>query len=225
LKNEIKSKDKQLKLLRLTCFKQKLKIKALNEKQRRSSKKLEKFENIIEHLKKQRSLDSDGLQILSQCSSINKDFLNRQIKRVSGEPLERKYSAELRTFALTLNFWSCKAYTYIRKTFNTCLPHPRTLSKWYQKIDAEPGFTKESFSILKSKCNNSNHKILCTLVIDEMSIRKGLKWDASSKKYYGFIDTGTEIETDALPHATESLVFFINKSKWIVEIAGRLLFN
>lgn len=38
-----------------------------------------------------------------------------------------QYPPELRSFALTLHFYSLKAYDYVRETFDTCLPHPSTL--------------------------------------------------------------------------------------------------
>ncbi|GBM50970.1 hypothetical protein AVEN_242830-1 [Araneus ventricosus] len=54
-----------------------------------------------------------------------------------------KYAPELRSFALTLHFYSKKAYVYVRKVFKTCLPHTSTVKKWYQVVDGSPGFTKE----------------------------------------------------------------------------------
>lgn len=42
---------------------------------------------------------------------------------------KKKYSPELRTFALTLQFYSSKAYRYVRKTFNNLLPEPSTIRK------------------------------------------------------------------------------------------------
>ncbi|KAF0750900.1 THAP domain-containing protein 1 B-like [Aphis craccivora] len=47
-------------------------------------------------------------------------------------------------FALSLHFFSAKAYDYVRKQFNTILPHSRTLGKWYSHVNAEPGFTEEA---------------------------------------------------------------------------------
>lgn len=65
-------------------------------------------------------------------------------KKNLGKNLPRKYPTELRHFALSLHFYSGKAYDFVRKEFNTILPHPRTLSKWYTNTDASPSFTKES---------------------------------------------------------------------------------
>lgn len=42
---------------------------------------------------------------------------------------------------------------------------------WYAKVGGGPGFTKESFIALQQKADSSNHIILSTVVLDEMSIR------------------------------------------------------
>lgn len=39
------------------------------------------------------------------------------------------YSNELKKFAVTLQFYSSKAYTFVRKQFFDVIPHPRTLTK------------------------------------------------------------------------------------------------
>lgn len=46
-----------------------------------------------------------------------------------GKAVSRKYSVDLRKFALTLNFYSPKAYEFVRNEFNCVLPHSRTLGK------------------------------------------------------------------------------------------------
>ncbi|RVE47487.1 hypothetical protein evm_007898 [Chilo suppressalis] len=53
----------------------------------------------------------------------------------------------------------------------------------------EPGFSDESFEALKEKAKTSEHKIICALIADEMSIRRQSLWDG--KKKYGYIDMGT----------------------------------
>lgn len=96
----------------------------------------------------------------------------------------QKCSPELRAFALTLHFYSAKAYNYVRQTFSNSLPHPRTLSRWYQSTDGSPGFTKEAFNALKIKAEESSKKgkkIFCNLVMDEIAIRKHVEW--TGKKY------------------------------------------
>jgi len=74
-----------------------------------------------------------------------------------GKKITKKYSPAVRQFALSLHFFSARAYDYVRKQFNTILPHSRTLSKWYRHVDAEPGFTDESLKLLILKVKNSSH--------------------------------------------------------------------
>lgn len=78
-------------------------------------------------------------------SSLQKNIVSKNLKTNS----RNKFSPELRSFALTLQFYSSKAYDYVRKTLNNGLPHPSTLRRWYQHVDGCPGFTKEAFEALK----------------------------------------------------------------------------
>lgn len=114
----------------------------------------------------------------------------------SGKLSRAKYSPELRCFALTLNFYSPKAYKYVCKTFGTCLPAPRTLTKWYSNIDGRPGFTKEALAALKYKAEaNPDSKIFCTLVFDEMKIKTSHD-SPNSDRQFGYVDYGFDLLTD-----------------------------
>lgn len=102
---------------------------------------------------------------------------------------------------MSLHFFSAKAYAYVRKEFNTILPHVRTLSKWYRHVNAEPGFTEESLKVLSLKVKNSPYIIFGALMIDEMAIRQHLEYDGSN--YYSRVDMGTGINNDSLEIAKE----------------------
>lgn len=71
----------------------------------------------------------------------------KQLHKFTGQTV----TPELRSFSLTLHFYSPTAYNYVRKTFNKCLPHPSTLRKWYSVIDGSPGITEESMNAIKMK--------------------------------------------------------------------------
>ena len=67
-------------------------------------------------------------------------MLQRNFSGVSVELFKRmstnsgkgcKYSPQLKYFALTLQFYSAKAYDFVRKTFNLALLHPIQIRKWY----------------------------------------------------------------------------------------------
>ena len=86
-------------------------------------------------------------------SSNSSSTVDELFAKISARPQERdggvRYSQSLRAFALTLNFYSPKAYEYVRKTFCNCLPHAKTLQKWYQNVSGEPGFSQEVCEALK----------------------------------------------------------------------------
>jgi hypothetical protein len=39
------------------------------------------------------------------------------------------FTSEMRKFAITLQFYSSKAYDYVRKSFKNVLPHQKTINK------------------------------------------------------------------------------------------------
>lgn len=146
----------------------------------RQKKNIADFQNIIKDLKERNLVINENSIVLESCAGP-KDFLKRQILKSEGLPLEKQYSEESRKFALTLHFFSPKAYNFVRRTYNTCLPHSRTLTRWYLKINAEPGLCEEAFEALQNKVRASDTPIVCALIFDEMSIRKSLCWDPQKK--------------------------------------------
>lgn len=69
------------------------------------------------------------------------------------------YSDELKSFALTLNFYSAKAYIYVReKVGKENLPCPDSIRRWYSHISGSPGFIKEAFTGLTMKAEEAKKK-------------------------------------------------------------------
>ena len=62
---------------------------------------------------------------------------------------------ELKSFALTLSFYSLRTYKYVRKTFELALPHPSTLRNWYKCINCQPGFTDETLAVMSIRVQQS----------------------------------------------------------------------
>ena len=92
---------------------------------------------------------------------------------------------------MTLLFYSRRAYDYVRTIYRNKLPAPVTIRKWYQAIDGEPGFTTEALQAIKCKtleAKSRNKKILCCLVIDEMSIKKQIAYSKIKKRLLGYVD-------------------------------------
>ena len=96
----------------------------------------------------------------------------------------------------------------MRKTFNLALPHQAQIRKWYTKVPAEPAFTEPAFQALALKVEEANkrgHRVICSVILDEMAIRKHVSWDG--EKFRGYVDLGNDVEEDdSAPVAKDALV-------------------
>lgn len=145
------------------------------------------------------------------------------IKEIEKGKVRGRYSPELRSFALTLNFYSPKAYNYVREVYRNKLPAPSTLRSWYANTNGSPGFTQEAINILKKRSEAAgDKKIYATLMMDEIAIRKQLEWSHPEKKFIGYVDCGTVIpQPDNMPLAKEALVYLITgiNERWKIPVA------
>ncbi|KAF2888012.1 hypothetical protein ILUMI_18161, partial [Ignelater luminosus] len=120
---------------------------------------------------------------------------------------KQQYSSELRQFALTLQYYSPRAYNYIRHKWRDLLPHSSTIKNWYSNINCKPGFQKQALDAIANE--NKKKKVLLNIVIDEMAIRSQIIY--GSNRFYGGVDLGShmsfESDNDNLPKATHALVF------------------
>ena len=186
----------------------KKKLDTSQKKARRYKKKVQSLTSVVSELKKEKLVSSDCASILETTfSGVPKELMKRLVTQKKKKN-PGAYPKELRAFAMTLKFYSAKAYKYVRSTFDLGLPHPSVISSWYNVMNGEPGFTKEALTALKAKvlaAKRDGQEVICLLMLDEMSIRKHVQWDG--KKYRGFVDLGTNIDDDSLPEATEALVF------------------
>lgn len=85
------------------------------------------------------------------------------------------YNDIVRSFALTLNFYSAAAYGYVRRKFGNHLPSQRTLRTWYQNVNGDPGISTEALEVLELQAKTakqSNKPTYVALMLDSMHIRK-----------------------------------------------------
>ncbi|KAM7286096.1 THAP domain-containing 9 [Ixodes scapularis] len=203
------------------------KLKYSQEVARRLKQKVSQVEEILQDLQRQQLISNDATNVLRRTfSSTTLELCLRMLKNSRGKVTREKYPPELRSFALTLQFYSTKAYEYVRNTFQLALPHSSSIRSWYSSIDAEPGFTAEAFESLQLTVRENEkkgNKVICALLMDEMSIRKHVQWDG--KKMRGFVDVGiagdnnencdggaeesSDTRKDVRPQATEALVLMV----------------
>lgn len=115
------------------------------------------------------------------------------MKQLQNSRVNNQYTPEVRTFALTLHFYSPRAYRYVRNKFKNKLPAPRTIRQWCESVNGDPGITKEALNVLSVKIKDSQDKGLqlrFCMAVDEMSIRKQIEFNFTRKKYFGYVDFG-----------------------------------
>ncbi|KAF4529837.1 hypothetical protein B566_EDAN017934 [Ephemera danica] len=177
-------------------------IKVLRQTVRRKTEKIASMEQLVDHLENQ-----------------------KLVTQPAGE--KGKYPVELRKFALTLSFYSTRAYKYVRKKFSNALPSVRTMQKWYQTVDGTPGFHEESLRAIKMKVADAqasgNKKVLLALSVDGVYIRKKIQWVGD--KYIGYVNCGENIDGDNLPQASQALVFLLTclNMRWKIPVAYFLI--
>ena len=205
---------------KLTTCRKKLKVE--KQKTKLLQRKISSLTEVIIVLKQKLLISTGCAEMLEDSfSGVPKALLTRitQKKKV-------KVSEELRSFAMTLHFYSAKAYAYVRECFDLVLPHPETIRSWYSKISADPGFTQPAFSAIKScvedrKCEGK--ETLCALMMDEVAIRKHVEYAAG--KFHGYVDLGCGIVNDSLLPAKDALVLMVVAidDSWKIPVAYFLI--
>lgn len=183
----------RLALARKTIKRQEEERRLNRQQMKRLRTKINSLKDIVKTLRKQISVSESGLACLEsiaesdvseflqryarnankQAKGFSKTF-KRQIGKVVGIS-RAKYPPAIRSFAMTLHFYSPKAYRYVRQKFSNALPEPSTLRSRYSTINCEPGFTSESFDALKKKVLEEKRirkQVIVALMLDEMGIKK-----------------------------------------------------
>jgi hypothetical protein len=191
----------------------KRKLKIARQSKKHFAKKCKSLKNDLKSLK-EKILVSESFEetLKSTSSKVPFQLFNRLVEsQRNATKKTQKYSKELRSFAVTLQFYSAKAYNFIRETFGLCLPHEKTVQVWYSSIVAEPGFTPGAFETLEQKVleeKEKNKEVIVNLVFDEVSIKKKIEFDG--RRFVGCTNLGTGDEPDdSVSTATEALVLMV----------------
>lgn len=104
----------------------------------------------------------------------------------------------MRKFCISLDYYSPRAYNFVRSKFLNNLPHKSTIRSWYQNsnVDSGPGISKYVLSLLKKKSGElatTQRKLVCSLSFDEINIRKHIQWHDNSDKMLGSINDSADV--------------------------------
>lgn len=132
----------------------------------------------------------DDYESLTLFQKIDKSDILKCI--IHGKPVLSKYPPDVRKFCFALNYHSPAAYRIVRDHFEKRLPHPKTLTAWLSEsdINGEHGIrdetTKRLAGFVKELQDETGEQLICSVILDEMYIRKQLYWDQSKYEFAGF---------------------------------------
>ena len=107
----------------------KKKIKLDQQRNRRLKKKVESLQSVVDSVKDKCMISESGIEMLERYFSGVPLEVMKCVLGNSEKISHAKYHPVLKAFALTLLFYSTKAYNYVRETFNLALPDQSTLRR------------------------------------------------------------------------------------------------
>lgn len=172
------------------------------QKLRMKMRRLEKQDSKMKCLKRKREDHLTTQDFGRWCDKLLSPTLSEIIKThialKNKAPIARRYSDEMKKFALSLYFLSPKAYAYLSKLMT--LPTKRTLQRKTEKFSFNPGLQNENvFKALETKVKTmmplDRHCILC---IDEISIKSDLFYNTGTDEIIGFENLGNGNSTSSI---------------------------
>ena len=193
------------------------KLRAFQQRTRRLKKTTRRLKDCLRDAKDKHLLEKGAHEILEDAfGGMSLALFKHMLQRNTNSKNCQQYNQQMRKFAITLHFYSPKAYDYLRPTL--CLPHPSTLRKWRSTINVEPGFLSQAMNIAKLYADGCGEN-RCSLILDEMHLRREVEWSSDRHVYSGHVDFGggpvSSIE------ASNALVFMLVslKASWKTPIA------
>ncbi|CAB4010470.1 Transposable element P transposase [Paramuricea clavata] len=163
----------------------KRKQKVINS-QNKKIKRLKKTISKLSYGKKAREMKAleDALQKLPKHLA---NFIRMQMKLHSRKKHGRRYSSEMKSIAISLYHASGKAYRLLSKLF--ILPDKSSIHRYISKLPSSTGISQAALKIIEKKVKQMSPKDrLCTLCMDEVSLKTHLFYSIKSDKIIGLED-------------------------------------
>ena len=172
------SKDELKKIIE----KQKSEIKTLKQKIRRKEKKITCLSGVLSDLKEKSLINQSTASLLEKkFSGLTLEMIKNQLKNQDRGSQGRRYDEEVKKFGLTLNFYSPRAYEYIRGVFSH--PHSNSLTEWTSSVECEPGIFMDVLKNLNSRIKENPTHADCVLICDAMSIKSSVFYNPTTGNY------------------------------------------
>ncbi|XP_070378637.1 uncharacterized protein [Dermacentor albipictus] len=129
----------------------------------------------------------------------------------------KRFPIWLKKFALHLNFRGPRAYRFLAPIFS--LPTQRTLRRWLCNFRMSPGVIPGIIQSISASTHAWNERDqVCTLMFDEIALKKNLSYDAGEDIVHGFADDGIERSSSIADRAMVVLLAGISK-RWVQPVA------
>uniref|UniRef100_A0A1B0DGR1 THAP-type domain-containing protein n=1 Tax=Phlebotomus papatasi TaxID=29031 RepID=A0A1B0DGR1_PHLPP len=198
-------------------------VKTLKQKIYRRDRTLANMQSLLKNVKQKNLTDKQTQDILERLPGASKPVFKRLVGKINGQGTSTPYDEDLREFSVQLDFRSPTSFRFVREAFGNCLPHPSSITRWYQSLDCNPGFTQETLSTVKSFValeKAQGRTVTCQLVFDEINIFSHVQ--QIGNKMYGqcFAGDVQDLNGTDSEKATQILVFMIVSIdlKWKVPI-------
>ena len=184
-------------------------VKALKQQVQRKNKKIKDMEELLKLLKKEKLLLDDQCSLLEHnFSCVTEQLFQNEMRNATNTSYDHHYTDEIKQFAVTLHYYSPKAYEYVQKIL--ALPHTSSIRAWAASVDYNPGYLMNVIRCLGSQVQEKPWMSEVVLIVDTTALHKGVTWDPKTKRYTGTVDYGTAMPEVTEDLATEALVFMIS---------------
>ena len=115
------------------------------------------------------------------------NFIRMQMKLHLRKKHGRRYSSEMKSIAISLYHASGKAYRLLSKLF--ILPEKSSIHRYISKLPSSTGISQAALKIIEKRVKQmSRRDKLCTLCMDEISLKTHLFYTIKSDKIIGLED-------------------------------------
>ena len=142
----------------------------------RQKKKIKTKHDLLTSLEDKELIASEQQKILdNNFSAIAKKLIESHIANAKVQPNLNCYSDEVRQSAMTLHYYSPKAYKFVCQVLK--LSHTSRIWHWVESVNCEPGYLTDVNKLIGLDAKTDHSMTDALLVVDAMAIHKGAFWD------------------------------------------------
>ena len=148
-------------------------VKIIKQKVQQQKKKNENMEELMKSLKDKQLVSSLQHNLLNHnFGAVSKCLFENQMEN---SQLKDKhsycYNLETKQFAMTLHYYSPKAYEFVHNVF--FLPPSSIIRSWAESVDCEPGFFCDVIRLTGQATKIKPHMSDVILIVDAVELHKG----------------------------------------------------